>query len=371
MKTTTYLIYMRNKCTLIVDGNWLLNSRMFVMSDRFRKNLHEDVRKAAQADLTDRLARSIAFTLSKISVIDNVIIVADGGSWRKQLPKPKLVQGITYKGNRSLDDELDWIYIFDSLNNLCSRCAELSLTVSRYTGIEGDDWVWYWTRRLNSEGTNCIIWSVDNDLKQLVQVDNGAFTAWYCSDKTGLFLPKELEQREMSDIDFMMNPDMESPLVKAIKTATGKVSYIDPNTIITDKIICGDTGDNIKSVIRYVKNGRNRRIGEKEWFKLAHKYGIVTINDLSGEKENNIIKELVSTYASSVKDLTIDTLREMIEYNKKLVWLNEAVIPESLIAKMNEIEYKQYDLSYIRNNYKAMISSEESTDIENLFDEIK
>ena len=174
----------------------------------------------------------------------------------------------------------------------------------------------------------------------------------------------------MSDIDFMMNPDTESPLLKAIRMATGKTSYIDPNTIITDKIICGDTGDNIKSVIRYVKNGRNRRIGEKEWSKLASKYGIVTINDLSGEKENSIIKELVSTYADSVKDLNTTTLREMIEYNKKLVWLNEAVIPESLIAKMNEMEYKQYDLSYIRNNYKAMISSEESTDIENLFDEI-
>ena len=361
---------MRNKCTLIVDGNWLLNSRMFIMSDRFKKELHEDVRKAAQAELSDRLARSIAFILSKISVIDNVIIVADGGSWRKQLPKPKLVQGVIYKGNRSLDDELDWRMIFDSLNNLCDRCSELGITVSRYVGIEGDDWVWYWTRRLNSEGTSCIIWSVDNDLKQLVQVDNGAFTSWYCSDKTGLFLPKELEQKEMSDLDFLMNPDMESPLLKAIKVAAGKTSYIDPNTIITDKIICGDSGDNIKSVIRYVKEGRNRRIGEKEWEKMAKFHGIRTINDLSGDKEEAIIRELVGKYTGVVKDLNADTLREMIEYNKKLVWLNEAVIPESLIAKMNEMEYKQYDLSYIRNNYKAMISSEESSDIENLFNEI-
>ena len=43
------------------------------------------------------------------------------------------------------------------------------IVVSNHSSIEGDDWIWYWSRRLNEEGTSCIIWSSDNDLKQLVQ----------------------------------------------------------------------------------------------------------------------------------------------------------------------------------------------------------
>ena len=59
----------------------------------------------------------------------------------------------------------------------------------------------------------------------------------------------------------------------------------------------------------------------------------------------------------------------MIEYNKKLVWLHESIIPESLIQKMNEVEYKACDLSYIRNNYKVL-TGENTDDVESLFDGI-
>jgi len=361
-----YIKSMRNKCTLIIDGNWLLNSRMFVMSDRFRKNQDEHTRAAAQAELSERLAKSIVFMLGKMSSIDNVILVADGGSWRKQLPKPILAQDIVYKGNRSLDEGLDWDCIFGALNKLCDRCNELGITTTRYLNIEGDDWVWYWTRRLNEDGINCIIWSVDNDLKQLVQVNNGAFTAWYCNDKTGLFLSKELETKEMSDIDFLMNPGTESPLLNSLKIAAGHVTYITPDSIVIGKVMCGDSGDNIKSVIRYQKDGRNRRLGEKEWKSISEAYNIKTIEDLEGDKETQIIKDLVSKYSDRSSKITAENIKAMIEYNKKLVWLHESIIPESLIQKMNEAEYKYCDMSYIRNNYKVL-TGENTDDIESLF----
>ena len=63
------------------------------------------------------------------------------------------------------------------------------------------------------------------------------------------------------------------------------------------------------------------------------------------------------------------TIEEMIDFNIKLVWLNGEVIPEDIQQKMNEEEYKEYDLSYIRSNYKVLLP-EDNTDIEQVFEDI-
>ena len=58
----------------------------------------------------------------------------------------------------------------------------------------------------------------------------------------------------------------------------------------------------------------------------------------------------------------------MIDYNIKLVWLNEAVIPETIIMYMNQLEYNQVDTNYIRSNYKMLCKK--NTEIEDIFDSI-
>lgn len=359
---------MKNKCTLIIDGNWLLNSRMAIIMDKFNKDLDAALLQTAQADLLDRLARSIVFILNKFPIIDNIVLVSDGGSWRKKLPKPVLAQDIIYKGNRKLNVEKDWNYIFGALNELCRTCNELGITCSNHIDVEGDDWCWYWSRRLNEDGTNCIIWSVDNDLKQLVQVNNGAFTAWYCNDKTGLFLHESLKEQPVDNIDFFLSPQTESPLLTALKkSVNNQVTYINPSDIITGKIICGDSGDNIKSVVRQVRGSKTYRISEKVWDKLSKELSINNVNDLSGDKEDDLINRLIKNYPD-VNNLCYDNLYEMIEYNKKLVWLDEKIIPETIISTMNECNYCIYDISYIRSNYKVL--TKQNTDIENIFDSI-
>lgn len=360
---------MKNKLTLIIDGNWLLNSRMAIIMDRFNKKFDEATLNAAQAELADRLARSIIVMLNKVPIIDNIVLVSDGGSWRKKLVKPVLAQDIVYKGNRQLNVEYSWKHIFGALDELRGRFRELGITYSEHLDVEGDDWCWYWSRRLNEQGISCLIWSVDNDLKQLVQVDNGAFTAWYCNDKTGLYLTKELEEPELDEIEFFMAPSTESPVLNALRKAVNKVTYIDPNTIITNKIICGDGGDNIKSVIRYAGGSKIYKITERDWKRLATRHGIATIQDLS-EKENELVQDLISMYSNKdVKNLCFENLKDMIEYNKQLVWLNESVIPENLISIMNEVEYKQYDISYIKSNYKVL--TKQNNEVESLFEGIE
>ena len=141
----------KNKCTLIIDANWLLMSRFSVMSESFNINLSDIVKQNAQTALQELMAKSISIVLNRFPIIDNVILVTDGGSWRKQLPIPKQLEDTTYKGNRVHVSEHDWKYIYGSLTELSNKCKELNMTVSNHSMIEGDDWVWYWSRRLNED----------------------------------------------------------------------------------------------------------------------------------------------------------------------------------------------------------------------------
>ena len=170
------------------------------------------------------------------------------------------------------------------------------------------------------------------------------------------------------EIEFMLCADTESPILAGLKRAIGKVTYINPDNIVLDKIICGDAGDNIKSVIRYEKNGRVRRISEREWKRFADKLDINTIDDIRdlSRKETSLIQELVNQYSQIREGIDYQSVKEMLDYNKSLVWLNESIIPETIISKMNEQEYKVYDISYIKNNYKTL--TKQSTEIESLFE---
>ena len=360
-----------NKCTLLVDGNWMLQSRTAVLFDKFEKNNPLNIKQAAADELTELMARSINVVINRFRCIDNIVIVADGGSWRKQLPIPSSVSEIVYKGNRQLDKEFDWDLIYKTFNTFIDHCKSIGLTVTQFPNIEGDDWIWYWTKRLNAEGTSCVIWSVDNDLKQLVQLDptTKAFTVWY-NDKNGLWINDIQQEKPISDIDFFLNPQYQSPILESLKSrAKSSVNYINPNSIILSKIICGDSGDNIKSVFRYQKNNRTYKVTEKVCDKMMTELNINNIDDLI-QNVKSVAKWICSqsTYKSYSPDQS--KIEEMIEYNIKLVWLDEHVIPTTLITTMTQQEYKEYDISYIKSNYKILIKSNEEDFMRNLFEDM-
>ena len=88
----------------------------------------------------------------------------------------------------SVMSALPVFFIYKALNQLSKRCKELGITTVNHNNIEGDDWIWYWSRRLNSDGINCIIWSSDNDLKQLVNMNSDkCFTVWW-NEANGLYV---------------------------------------------------------------------------------------------------------------------------------------------------------------------------------------
>lgn len=356
-----------NKCTLLIDFNWLTISRFSVMMNKFDKSLPTEFINESKHELKETMARSINVILNRFPCIDNIVIAADGGSWRKSLPIPESLKNTIYKGNRKQAVEYDWDAVFGASNDLLKNCKDLGITCTQFNNIEGDDWIWYWSKRLNADGVHCIIWSIDNDLKQLVQKDNntGAWTVWY-NDKNGLWISDELKDRELNDIDFFMTPTYISPILEMLKKSSkASVNYVSPSDIILSKIICGDSGDNIKSVFQYEKNGRTYRVSEKEWAKISDKCKVLDINELLNNIRGTAVAIANHSKYKPYKP-SIDNIEEMIRYNIKLVWLNEDVIPETLLITMNQQDYKEYDLSYIKSNYKMLVGEDDN--IKKLFE---
>lgn len=356
-----------NKLTLICDANWLLLSRFSIMRDRFDIALPEVAKERARDELHELMAKSISIVLNRFSIIDNIILVTDGGSWRKQLPVPKAIENVTYKGNRTSAKELDWKYIYGALTDLTDCCKELGVTVANHSSIEGDDWVWYWSRRLNAEGTSCIIWSSDNDLKQLIQNDSStmAFTAWY-NDKNGIWLESSMNDEIVDELDFFMSPiKVKSSILESLVQLSKSTSYINPDDIVMEKIICGDAGDNIKSVAKVVSGSKTYKVSNKIWQEIKSNLNIKSLNEFF-EQKNNIIKSIAAI--KKFIDCNVNDIDEMFDYNIKLVWLNETIIPETIIMYMNQLEYNITDINYIRSNFRTMCRKNNS--IEDIFESI-
>ena len=76
------------------------------------------------------------------------------------------------------------------------------------------------------------------------------------------------------------------------------------------------------------------------------------------EKYNNIYKNKQKVLGSDVTN--IDDFIEHINYNRRMVWLDESQIPENIQNQMSTVEYKEvseevmHDLKY---NYKLLSNS--------------
>lgn len=358
-----------NKCTLIIDGNWLLMSRLGIMMNDFNKDQDQQQLEAARDNMVDFVAQSINKMISFWGDrIDNIMMVQDGGSWRKHFEKPSFIHD-EYKGNRVSSAEVAWDYVWMALDTICKKFHENNITCVSEHNVEGDDWCWYWSRYLNHEGTNCIIWSSDADLKQLVQLDaSGAWTVWF-NDKAGLFVPDIFN---ISDMDILMGFRGTDAFLEDICKRSQKYTYINPDDIVMEKVICGDKGDNIRPLLQFknhTSTGKaiTRCISPKEWGIVKKKLQITDITMFKDHKDN-VLEALLDIPRFKGHSVSKTELSELFDYNLVMVRLHKEQIPKGIQLAMNKhrSEYKVTDMDYLRHNYKVLTSQSEK--VETLFE---
>lgn len=333
----------KSKLTLIVDGNWLLMSRMSVL-----RNKYSDIEQLCK-DLKILMIKSINVVLKTFPTIDNIIFVADGGSWRNNLQIPSFLTE-EYKGTRVKSDDIDWDALFASYEDFILKLKTNGITTSKEIGVEGDDWVWYWTTKLNREGTNCIIWSKDRDLTQLVKMDkNGFFTVFWNKD-SGMIC----EDTNEEEINYLFNFEYSENenLFKSIESKCKTIEKINPKHVIVEKIIRGDLGDNIIPILyKKSKNDSDRK------YRISTKDIDYDIDIHSNESIKNYVESILrnKSYVDRV-DKPENDIIEHFKYNVKLVELAQRNYPAEVLGTMNL--YDSYNCSKNINEAEYQIIAE-------------
>ena len=338
---------MKSKLTLIVDGNWLLMSRLAVMNGRY-PNMDELLR-----ELKLLMVRSTNLVLKTFPLIDNIIFVADGGSWRnniEDIPQFLKDEGIEYKGNRTHSLDIDWDAVFADYESFLEMLSKSGINVCRERGIEGDDWCAWWSDVLNNEGTNVIIWSKDKDLTQLVKTDNdGCFTVCW-NKETGV----TCFDKDEDEFNFLFNNNFSENdrLFRSICTKSVDTVKINPNAVVVDKIIRGDLGDNIQPIIIKKPQSNTNRI-----YRVTSKDIDSTLDVFDDDNVKTYISNLCESksYKNRLHDRTVDEILEHFKYNRKLVVLDKSVYPDDVLNILsNYVTYNcNKDLSQVEYSIAA------------------
>jgi len=316
-----------SKLTLLIDGNWLLMSRLSVLQTRY-----SDDDKLCK-DLKLMMIRSINIVLKQFTEIDNIIFVSDGGSWRNKLPIPDFLEE-EYKGNRIKDESINWDMIFDAYEDFASKLRAAGITVCKEPNLEGDDWMWYWSEKLNSEGTNVIIWSRDKDLTQLIKINkDSCFTICWTKD-TGVITVHQDED----EMDFFFNEaySENEQIYHSIIDKAKEFKEINPKEVVIDKIIRGDKGDNIFPIIvKKSKSDKVYRVSQKD---------INSELDYNDEEEyTTFLENLLNQKAYKDKvDKPLDQIVKHFEYNRQLVVLQKESYPPEILKIFDD--YKTYKI---------------------------
>ena len=335
------------KHTLIIDGNYFLHSRLFVLPRP--KNKQFLATEDEMSQLMRKLCIDFASEVRKMTpFVDQIVVAVDSKSWRKDL-----FPTAEYKGTRVADDSINWSNVFATYSAFQNILESKGVIIHQVSGAEADDILFGWSTQLNNVGKNCIVWTGDRDLIQLVNYNDAtdAYTLWYYNSKRKLLAFEGFEELlQKSKVDNMSNDDllfnmgssnvMQDQLKSDFKQWISKngvnIEEINCDDFIFSKILQGDKSDNIQSVVTWTKRTssgqvRNYSITEKQALKILDKYteteGDFHIDHFFNKSRMDI---LVNIIHEIVGVLEKEEIRVRFNQNLDLMLLHFNTIPESI-----------------------------------------
>lgn len=363
---------MLKKATLVIDGNYFIFSRLFVLPrPKSIPGIEDEKFMSSDKDrsvLMRKLSIDFASEMRKLSYIaDKVVFTMDSRSWRKDF-----FPDSGYKANREYDDKVDWDGIKEVTNDFLVLLEKRGVIVNRVPGAEGDDLIFAWVTHLNSKGDNCIVWSGDKDLIQLVNYNRStdSYTLWYDNTRSKFVsypgFSKWLETKESSrdeldifspNANFYLMDQVKQELKQFISKNKLELVEIYCDDFVLEKILTGDRSDNIKSVIeKPSKTGtRTFRINDKKAkkilndFKKRHKrFSAVYLfqNEYKDEICGLVSREMKITGKN-------DEIKKNLENNTKLILLHVSTIPEAIQRSMFD-SIKELTANYQKMEYSDL-----------------
>ena len=350
------------KHTLMIDGNYFVYSRLYVMPRRKDKRLLD--REKDQGQFMRKLCIDFASEIRKMKpFVDQVVIAVDSKSWRKDFyPEAE------YKGTRKTDDSVNWDAVYSIYDEFRALLAKNGVIIQQTPGAEADDILFARATELNNQGKNCIIWTGDRDLIQLVdytQATDG-YTLWYYNTRRNLIAfngfnelidTKTGDSLTNDELLFNLNNDnissdeIKDKIKEWTRSNRVNVEEIDSRKFIFQKILIGDKSDNIPSVVTYnkaMKNGKVRTfsITDNQALKILKQYekdfGHFEVEQLFVpeclEKMSDVIYRVVANSSKT-------EIKAKLAQNIQLMLLHIRTIPEPIMNAMyNDIETNAVEL---------------------------
>lgn len=347
------------KHTLLIDGNYFVYSRLFVMPrPKSGKLLGDDKQKA---QFMRKLAIDLASELRKLqNFVDDVVVAVDSKSWRKDL-----YPEADYKGTRKSDSSVDWANVYEVYGQFQEILKTKGVTVQQTSGAEADDVIFGWSVALNDRGKSCIVWTGDRDLIQLVNHSkaNDAHTIWYWNTKKSLYVYEgfkadmELmasEQLSKDELLFNMGgehtgrDEYQHNILDWILKNKIEVNEVNCDEFIFKKVLMGDSSDNIPSVVTWqkeMKDGKLRnysiteKMADKIWEQYVKEFNNFSIEYLFSDEQKSILSELIyRVVGKGSKNL----IKSSLNNNLALMVLHNRIIPQAI---QNAI-YKEIDAEW-------------------------
>ena len=361
--------------TLLIDGNYFLHSRLFVLPRPKNGIMLED--EASRASLMRKLAIDLASEVRKMrGFIDKVVVTVDARSWRKDL-----FPTAEYKGTRKADSSIDWNAVYDVYEEFQNILQKHGVVVHKIEGAEADDVLFGWSTLLINKGRNSIIWTGDKDLIQLVNYSkaNDSYALWYSPVQKSLYCFKDfidvLNTSETTNTDdLLFNLSTYSGVKEEYKIAIKdwiqsnkvKLTEVNCDEFMFNKLLIGDKSDNIPSVVLWqkeMKGGKLRtysitdKLADKIFQQYNKENSQFVIDQLFNKDE---IEKLADVVYRVIGKSSVAQIKNNISQNMSLMMLHTKVIPDAIqneIYSSVEAELKVLegtDLSQLTNKEKIL-----------------
>lgn len=332
------------KNNIIIDyHNFCLRS-LFTYGIKEEKKMEDVINALEYSDKLYKDFENLLFYYKGLQP-ERYIFTGDTPSWRKKYNSD-------YKAKRKANSNVNWENYFKivmpEINSVFSKYSPLHY----HTDLESDDLIYYWVEKLKSKKENVIIFSSDGDLDQLVYYNEDSwcvkinlmskkihatkeFIDWVNSNNSVNESNSSLEKNINALFEYDFNKDFSLEKSLFYDLIKDRMSFVEinPDQYLLQKIITGDSSDNIRSAYLY----NNRGIGEKSVKKYLSMYPNFKKSDLF---DDSFLSDLAESIFTSKKGkVSKGEIKRGLVKNINLIFLNKKIIDKFLPGisqKVNE-----------------------------------
>lgn len=322
---------------LIVDTNYILYRAVYTLAKT--NTLFGDLEQSLKVSFNNYLLK---YPFNKIYMVSDA-----KSSWRKRIYSEYKAQR---KEQRDKQEEINWEFVFNTYDKFKIELKNNRIVSLQADNVEGDDWVRFLVEDSNKKGLSTLFVASDRDLNQLLDFritsqHTYINIQWYDNFKNGkIYLPKgyKLFMKEItnsiSDDLFSTNENID--FINLFKDLESKnvTQEVDKELLLFSKIISGDVGDNIDSVLKTptkTNPDKFQGIGEAGALKIYEKFKIYYPYDINFEEDNWIDDAMpyILEY-KKVNNEYHDIVNDKIKLNRQLIHLHENHLPNDIKKKL-------------------------------------